>query len=239
LVALALVPAVVYVLSYAGRLDGTLLAWPWAEGSWLHSFLARHQLMFEHHTGPLHGAHPYMSPAWSWPFIKRPVLFYFRDAVGGGYQEILAFANPLIWWTALPALAATTWRVMRRGYARAPETIIVVGFATAYVPWLLVTRTYTFVYYFLPAVPFLYLALAHVVSGISRPIVRTSVVAGLVVASIGMFSFFRPLLVGSTVTYPQWERRMWFRDCGRQTVSDTDRRPATRPMPPPAGWCWE
>src|SRR5207249_4791656 len=96
LIALVLLPAVLYVASYAGILHGALLASPWADGSWMHSFLARQRLMLEHHTGPLY-VHPYMSPAWSWPLIKRPVLFYFRNFGGGGYQEILAFGNPLVW----------------------------------------------------------------------------------------------------------------------------------------------
>jgi len=236
LVALVLLPAVVYVLSYAGRLEGALLAWPWARGSWTHAFLTRQYLMFEHHTGSLF-THPYASPAWSWPFIKRPVLFYFQDLGGDGYQEILAFGNPLVWWTALLALAATTWRALRRRRVQAPETVVVAGFAAGYVPWLIVTRQEAFLYYLLPAVPFLYLALARVVAGISARKIRAITIGALVVASIGMFSFFRPVLVGSPLPYREWERRMFFMDCG-PAVSDTHKAPVMRPMPPPAGWCW-
>jgi dolichyl-phosphate-mannose-protein mannosyltransferase len=236
LVVLVLVPTVVYVVSYAGRLDGTLLAWPWGDGSWTQAFLARQHLMYEHHTSSLF-THPYSSPAWSWTFIKRPVLFYFRDLGEGRYQEILALGNPLVWWSALLALAATTWRVLRRRRLQAPETVVVAGFAAGYVPWLLVTRQEAFLYYLLPAVPFLYLALGHVVAGISARYIRASAIGGLVVASIGMFSFFRPLLVGSTLTYAEWERRMFFSDCG-PAVSGTQKEPVTRPIPPPPGWCW-
>ena len=235
-VALMLVPAVVYVLSYSGRLEGTLLAWPWAEGSWTRAFIARQHLMIVHHTGSLF-THPYASPAWSWPFIRRPVLFYIRDLGEGRYQEILALGNPLVWWTGLVALVATTLQALRRRQLQAPETVVVAGFAAGYVPWLVVTRQESFLYYLLPAVPFLCLAVAHVVAGISARYIRTIAIGGLVVSTIGMFLFFRPLLVGNTLSYREWERRMFFTDCG-PALSGTNKKPVTQPMPPPPGWCW-
>jgi dolichyl-phosphate-mannose-protein mannosyltransferase len=236
LVALVLVPALVYVVSYTGRLEGTLLAWPWVDGSWMRAFFARHHLMVEHHTGSLF-THPYASPAWSWPFIKRPVLFYFRDFGEGRFQEILALGNPLVWWCALVALVATGWRALRRHQFQAPETTIVVGFAAGYLPWLVVTRQEAFLYYLLPAVPFLCLALAHAVAGISAPYIRAIAIGSLFVASVGMFLFFRPVIVGQTLSHREWEQRMFFRDCA-PAVSEIHSEPVTRLVPPPPGWCW-
>ncbi len=236
LIALLLLPAVVYVVSYVGILDGRLLAWPWEHGSWTQAFFARQHFMLEHHRGALY-THPYSSPAWSWLLIKRPVLFYFHNLGGGSYQEVLALGNPIVWWSGLLALGATTWRLLRQRSIRAPETIIVAGFAAGYVPWLLITRQEAFLYYVLPAVPFMCLALAHVVVSISSRGIRAIAVGGLIVASIGMFAFFQPILVGSRQSYRQWERRIWFRDCGL-SVSDVPMKPVTRQVPPPAGWCW-
>jgi len=236
LVALVLVPAVVYVVSYSGRLEGTLLAWPWVDGSWMRAFFARQHLMVGHHTGSLF-THPYASPAWSWLFIKRPVLFYFRDLGEGRFQEILALGNPLVWWCALVALVVTGWRVLRRRCVQDPETLVVVGFAAGYVPWLVVTRQEAFLYYLLPAVPFLCLALANVVAGISARYIRAIAIVGLFVASIGMFAFFRPVIAGQTLGHREWERRMFFSDCG-PAVSGTNKEPVTRLIPPPPGWCW-
>jgi len=236
LIALVLLPAVVYVVSYAGNLDGRFLAWPWEHGSWAQAFVARQRLMLEHHTGALY-THPYSSPAWSWLLVKRPVLFYFHNLGGGSYQEILAFGNPLVWWPGLLALATTTWRLLRQRSVLAPETIIVACFAAGYVPWLLIARQEAFLYYVLPAVPFLCLALGHVVASVSARGLRAIAVGGLIVASIGAFSFFRPILVGTSLSYRQWERRILLRDCGL-SVSDVPMKPVTRQVPPPAGWCW-
>ena len=236
LIALLLLPAVVYVVSYAGILDGRLLAWPWKHESWIQAFVVRQHFMLEHHTGALY-THPYSSPAWSWLLIKRPVLFYFRNLGGGSYQEVLALGNPMVWWSGLLALGTTTWRLLRLRSIQAPETIIVAGFAAGYVPWLLITRQEAFLYYVLPAVPFMCLALAHVVVSISSRSIRAITLGGLIVASIGVFSFFQPILVGSSLSYHQWERRIWFKNCGL-SVSDVPMKPVTRQLPPPAGWCW-
>jgi dolichyl-phosphate-mannose-protein mannosyltransferase len=236
LIALLLLPIVVYIASYAGNLDGRLLAWPWQQGSWARAFLARQQLMLEHHTGVLY-THPYTSPAWSWWFIKRPVLFHFRDVPKGSYREILAFGNPLVWWLGLLSLATIAWRLLRRRSVLAPETVIVAGFVAGYLPWLLITRQEAFLYYVLPAVPFLCLALAQVVCSIPARAIRAIAVGGLFVASIGMFAFFRPILVGDSMSYRRWERRIWFRDCG-PGASGIPLRPVTRQVSPPAGWCW-
>jgi dolichyl-phosphate-mannose--protein O-mannosyl transferase len=236
LMTLVILPAIIYIASYTGRLEGTLLAWPWAERSWVHSFVARQQLMLEHHSGSLY-VHPYMSPAWSWPFIKRPVLFLFRDAGAGEYQEILAFGNPLAWWTGLVALGASAWRLVRSHNLRSPEATIIAGFAAGYVPWFVLTRQEAFLYYLLPALPFLYLALAQEIANMPSRSIRAVTIGGLTAASIGMFVFFRPVLVGTTLTHAEWERRMFFSNCG-PALSGNQKRPIDRPMPPPSGWCW-
>jgi dolichyl-phosphate-mannose-protein mannosyltransferase len=234
-VALVAVPAAVYVASYAGVLHGTLLTWPWAQRAWVQAFVARHRLMLEHHTGPLY-VHPYASPAWSWLLLKRPVLFHFRE-FGGNYREILALGNPVVWWTGLVAIAATAWRLLRSRMIQGPETMVVAGFLAGYAPWFVIVRAESFLYYVLPAIPFLCLALAAVVARLSTRTLRAAAVAGLAAASIAMFAFFRPVLTGSLLPYAAWETRIVFRDCGPEAAG-VPMRPVNRPVPSPRGWCW-
>ena len=236
IVAFVFLPAAIYVASYAGRLPGRLLDVPWSEGSWLHSFVARQQVMLAHHTGPLY-VHPYMSPAWSWPFIKRPVLFFFREFTDGRYQEILAFGNPFVWWPAFLAVAALAWRLVRQRTAMSRESIVVAGFVAGYVPWLVITREESFLYYFLPAVPFMYVALADVVTRIVSKRVRATIICGLAAAAVGMFAFFWPLLAGRPINYHEWEQRIVLGNCG-PSVSTNHKKPILGPLPPPTGWCW-
>jgi len=238
LVGLLILPVLVYVVSYAGRLDGGLLAWPWSEGSWVRAFVDRQAFMVDFHVG-LEADHPYASPAWSWLLLKRPVLFYFGETGGGGYQEILATGNPLVWWTSLPALVYLALPWSRHRSIRGSPEVILGGFVAALAPWLVLGggRQATFLYLVLPAVPFMCLALGAFVARIGRSWIGRGVVAAFVVAAVGLFWFYHPLLTAAPQAYPSWRDRILFTDCG-QSESGEKLRPQTAPGAAPAGWCW-
>jgi dolichyl-phosphate-mannose-protein mannosyltransferase len=238
LLAFVALPVAVYVGSYAGRLDGAVLAWPWANGSWVRAFVSRQAEMLAHHTGTLY-THPYASAAWSWPLVKRPVLFYVSELPGGAYQEILALGNPLVWWPGLVAVVMVAWRVLRRATRRGGDAVLVLGFVAGYIPWLVITRREAFLYYFLPAVPFLYLALAGVVTTVAARVARAVSIGLVIVGAVAPFAFFWPLLTAAPMSHMRWERRLWFRDCAPIVAPGRPGEPMTKVgTRPPAGWCW-
>lgn len=237
-VALVIAPILVYVVSYAGRLDGSLLAWPWSEGSWVRAFVDRQLFMLDFHVG-LEARHPYASPAWSWLLLKRPVLFYFGETDGRGYQEILATGNPLVWWTSVLALLYLALPWSRDRSIRYSRPVILGGFVAALAPWLALSgaRQATFLYLALPAVPFMCLALGAIALRIGRSRVGKGAVVAFLAAATGLLWFYHPLLTAAPQTYASWRDRIPFTSCGEQT-SVGQLRPQTRPGPPPEGWCW-
>ena len=118
-----------------------------------------------------------------------------------------------------------------------PEAIVLAGFVAGYVPWFVLTRNEAFIYYILPALPFLYIALAVGVSRVRLHPARAGMIAVLLIAALGGFAFLRPLLVGETISYEAWRSRIVFEGCGERTP-DGQLRPTSRPEPPPDGWCW-
>ncbi len=153
-VLLGVVPLLVYLATYVGVAEGSLLAVPWREGSWIYD-VAHHQLaMARFHVG-LEGQHPYESPSWSWFLLKRPVAFWFAD--GSSYTHILSMGSPLAWW---PALGVFGWLAVGwlRGHRDLATAVILVGALSAYLPWLVLgfARSQIFLWYVLPALPFLY-----------------------------------------------------------------------------------
>ena len=159
IVMLGIVPLVVYVASYTGRMPGAILALPWQTGSVWRGIWDHQQAMLDFHT-TLGGDHPYQSPPWSWPLLRRPVAYWFSDE-GGAYREILALGNPLVWWTGLVALVVlgvAWWRA--RWPLDGPEPVILAAAISTFLPWLVLSgdRSQTFLWYFLPTVPFLGLA---------------------------------------------------------------------------------
>jgi dolichyl-phosphate-mannose--protein O-mannosyl transferase len=212
-----------------------MLALPWSEGSWVTAVVDRQISMVHFQAGLGDAIHPYASPAWSWPLVKRPTAFYFT-VVGGRYQEILALGSPLVWWAGLIALVhvGIDWV---RGRPDAGTGVILMGGFAAWAPWLALSpgRPYMFLFYFLPTVPFLCLALAWVSVRLWRGRVGRVMVALFASGSVALFVFFYPILTGMAISPPAWKTRILFTDCRiEQTVlSESVPRGA-----PPEGWCW-
>jgi dolichyl-phosphate-mannose-protein mannosyltransferase len=240
LVLLGLVPLVVYLASYIGRVDGDLLALPWREGSAWRA-IAEHQLaMLRFHTG-LAGDHPYESAPWSWLLLKRPVAYSFAEQAGT-YREVLAIGNPLSWWPGALALAGVGGRWIRSGASLArPELVLLAAALSTYLPWLILSgsRSQVFIWYLLPTIPFLCAALG-LVAARAWSSLAGRVVTGLAAAAIAVsFVFFFPILTAAPMTPDAWRSRIWFSDCARPgaptlTLPDDE----INQGPPPAGWCW-
>jgi dolichyl-phosphate-mannose--protein O-mannosyl transferase len=235
-VLLGVVPVLAYLASYIGIAEGAFIAAPWREGSWFYD-VAQHQLaMARFHIG-LEGQHPYESASWSWFLVKRPVAFWFEGAET--YEHILAMGSPLAWW---PTLAVFGWLGVRwlRGVRDLGASVVLVGALSAYLPWLILgfARSQIFIWYVLPALPFLYAAVGIAAAqwkGWARAIVVL-----IVVAAIAGFVFFLPIATAQPLEPDDWRLRMWFTDCERPGGAPTLELPddTINTGPPPDGWCW-
>jgi dolichyl-phosphate-mannose-protein mannosyltransferase len=239
LVLLGLVPIIVYLASYTGRVHGELLALPWREGSAWRAILEHQLAMLRFHTG-LAGDHPYESAPWAWLLLKRPVAYSFAD--GAGYREVLAIGNPLTWWPGALALLYAGVRWIRSGASLArPEVVVLAAALSTYLPWLVLSgsRSQVFIWYLLPTIPFLYAALGVVAAIAWRSMtgrISLALAAGVVALS---FAFFWPILTASPLAPDAWRTRIWFTDCDRLgaptlTLPDDE----IDSGPPPSGWCW-
>ena len=237
---LGLVPFLVYMASYVGRVPGSAFAIPWAEGSFWRHVLDEQLRMARFHHGVVRN-HPYESPPWSWLLLKRPVAYYFRID-GGSYREILAIGNPLTWWSGAAVLIGLGVAWLRRGASHiGPEAIIVGGALASYLPWLLITgsRTFVFTWYLLPTIPFLCAAMGLLVARAwPSPAGRlVTVVAG--VAVLASFVFFFPVLTAMPLSPQDWRARIWFTDCARPAAPTLELpNDVIDKGPPPTGWCW-
>ncbi len=236
LLALLVVPATIYVASYIGVADGRMLALPWSKGSWVRAVVDRQIWMLHFQSRLGHALHPYASPAWSWPLVKRPTAFYFA-VVGGRYEEVLAVGSPLVWGAGLVALVRVGVQWVRGRTDAWPEGVILMGAIASWAPWLALspTRRYMFLFYFLPTVPFLCLALAWVSVRLWRRRVGWSMVAGFALASVALFAFFYPILTGMPTSPRAWKARILFTDCRIQKTVLAEGIPRGAP---PQGWCW-
>lgn len=201
---LLLVPAVVYLASWTGW----FLHFGWDLRRWadLQASIADYHANLTLVNPDGKPWHPYLSQAPEWLILHRPVLYFARYFGEGMRRVIYANGNPVIFWGAFLALPTAALAWWRRGDWRAG--VAVTGIVALYAPWLLVARP-QFLFYALPAVPFLVLALVVLL----RQLVRGGyavLAGGVVLAALGIAVLMWPTYVGLPLDAYGWELRAWF-----------------------------
>lgn len=103
------------------------------------------------------------SPAASWPFLLRPVQFYFESAAPAGQTsaatpvvDVLSVGNPVLWWTSIIALFVVAVAALLRRDRTA--WLILAGLAAGWGPWLLIGDRTIYQYYAIVFEPYLVIA---------------------------------------------------------------------------------
>ena len=248
LTAFIFVPAVVYTASWTGWfLSNSQYAYHHdfyvhAGQSWLsHDWAVfrgwlKYQREIWNYDKTLHAAHPYLSKPLGWQVLSRPVAYYYQAPSGCGAsscsQAILGIGNPALWWAAIPALFLALWRWVARRDWRGGAIVLV--YLAGWLPWVFeeLGTVHTdpactpagdchrtmFLYYMLPNVPFMVLAvtmaigvaIGHRSMSTVRRTVGIATASGYLAVCIVLFGFFYPVLAAQTITYAQWRDRIWF-----------------------------
>jgi dolichyl-phosphate-mannose-protein mannosyltransferase len=209
--AFVVVPAAVYLLAW--------LPWLADQGFSASAWIQRHGDIWHYHatlqTVEPNGEpiHPYLSKAWSWFLMARPVAYFWRGDPDC-CAEILGMGHPLLFWGALLVMPylVIVWATRREWRAGA----VAVPILAQYLPWLVVSRP-LFLFYMTPVTAFLALGVTFLLRDLARvrlPGRNTAAVvaATVVVVSVGVFTFFWPILAAQTISYDAWAARMWFSD---------------------------
>ena len=224
-VAFIALPLAIYVASWL----------PFFERGQFHSLgdLWAYQVSSYQYHAHLTASHPYGSPWYSWPFLYRPVAYYFENTGlgidAGSGQPLVAgmvnLGNPWIWWSSIPCLLLMPYYAIR--YRSYPAAFIALGFITQYLPWAPITRV-LFLYHMFGGLIFMILALAFVLARIStgvadlqlgalvwRGLAGRAVLYGWLVVAVLFFVYFYPVWTGLPIGDTQYlggfgSGRMWF-----------------------------
>ncbi|MCY9785912.1 phospholipid carrier-dependent glycosyltransferase [Nocardiopsis sp. EMB25] len=233
------VAAVVYLASWSGWLftsggynrdhaDGLLPAWvPGPLSAPLEGLVSLwdyHARMMNFHNN-LTSDHSYISAPWEWLIMRTPVMFHYNgQAVGCGTGDcvtsIVSIGTPVIWWTAIIALLVMIgWWVTFRDW-RAGAVVLAV--AAGWLPWFAYPDRPMFLFYALPILPFLVLAIVLMLglamgpgeeSPRFAPYARAvgGIVFGVVMLLIiAHFAYLYPVLSAYPIDEASWRERLWF-----------------------------
>jgi dolichyl-phosphate-mannose--protein O-mannosyl transferase len=167
----------------------------------------KHQISMLRFHATLTQGHPYQSRWWSWPLLLRPIWYEYRQVAPGLHQGILAVGNPIIWYAGLIAFVIVAVRAVRT--RSVPEVFLVAGLVTSYVQYAFISRV-LFLYHFLPALPFVIMALAVGLDRVRDRRGSRLVVAYLLLAA-GWLVVYYPFLAGVPMDYRWYMRLVWFR----------------------------
>ncbi len=206
LVMFVAVPVLVYYFHY----------WPWFRTSGGLSVQKVWDLqlrMYNYHS-TLVDNHYFKTPWYEWPLIVKPMWYYSADMeyVGrGAVSSISCMGNPAVWWTGLAALIAALWLLALEKNTDHAILLTVIGFASQFLPWVLVPRS-TFIYHYFASVPFIIVAIALIWDRFVRfrPRAAKAGMFALLAAALVLFAAFYPLESGyqTTLSYAKYLR--WF-----------------------------
>jgi dolichyl-phosphate-mannose--protein O-mannosyl transferase len=133
----------------------------------------------------------------------------------------------------------------------APEGVVLAAFAIGYFPWFVMGagRPAVFMFYLLPVVPFMCLALAYVAARLERAQAARPAIGLFCAGVVVLFAFYYPLLAKRPLPREAWLDRIWiFDDCTRPSGAEVGTSEAGRAIEstetdgdedlPPTGWCW-
>ncbi|HEY7623816.1 MAG TPA: phospholipid carrier-dependent glycosyltransferase [Candidatus Limnocylindria bacterium] len=195
-VSFAIIPVAIYLASYQRWFGGPTIPYGW-------NLIELTQQMYWYHSS-LTSPHPAGSPWWSWPFVLKPVYWYFGQSSGGDNAYIYDAGNVVLFWAGFVAfgwafLAALRARSVSLGF------VVFAGLAQ-YVAWIPIGRV-LFFYHFFTALPFYLLALAAGLAYLWET-GRVRIVIGYVVAAFAAFAYFYPFVSGQP--FPGAQAGMFF-----------------------------
>lgn len=154
--------------------------------------------MYTYHTG-LESEHPFSSPWYMWPFDIKPVWYYKGSTSLGYISSIVAFGNPIIWWSGILAvLFSFLQAIIKR---KKEDIFLLIVILSLYLPYMLIPRI-MFLYHYFPVVPFLILLITKCLKDITETSGKTIIMKVYVVICVLCFMFFYPIYTGLSV--PTW-----------------------------------
>jgi dolichyl-phosphate-mannose-protein mannosyltransferase len=184
-ISMILVPAVVYLLSY-----GAFFA---QHGPAIHDFAILQLRMLQYHQHHTQ-IQPQNSLPWTWPLLLHPIR-YFDASRSSSVSEIVAVGNPAVWWGFLLLLPVAAVGAVRR--PRWQDAVVFGGYVAMFVPWLYIGRS-QFIFYLLPAVPFMCLGIVASLRKLPSRAARRAAIGTAVVVAMAAVAF-APVWVGGWV----------------------------------------
>ena len=211
-----LIPVLIYYFSYYWHLQshGVASFGDMFSADHIRTVLNLQQSILNYHAGLGGDTHYFRSEWYEWPIIWWPMWYYSGSqyVASNVVSSISCMGNPAVWWFGLAALIFVAVRLCNIRRAPKSYAIIVIGFASQFLPWVLVPRS-TFIYHYFASVPFIILASVLLLNRIRKrdDHLFKVITASLLVLALLLFIAFYPLESGMPVARSYANYLRWFK----------------------------
>lgn len=167
----------------------------------------------------LTAGHPYSSKWYTWPFMIRPIYYWYEANTASGSQlptqnpgnplRIYFLGNPVIWWASTVTMLYLLLSVLIGLYRGIRPKLLPALLGGTYLlnmlPFIGISRA-MFLYHYMIGLVFAILALVYLIDKL--PNKRRAFIA-LLVASFVAFIFFAPLSYGLPLSDKAYHARVW------------------------------
>lgn len=122
------------------------------------------------HTDPT-SLHPWESHSWQWSIGERPMVFYSSVNADNKLENIWLLGNLSIWWLFIPVIALSIIRLCMKDWK---WIIVLGGFTTGYLPWLIMHERQSYFFYVTPLAMFLVTGIVFAIYDISSVVKKRS-----------------------------------------------------------------
>lgn len=194
------------------------------------TFSDKHSQMISYHFDNTDQKdHPYSSSWYTWPFMIRPIGYFFDseiiiNAKGVStelFKAIHLFPNPALNFLSFISIILLTFKwidifTQSISNRKAQEdmyavSLILIGFYANFLPWALAYRS-TFIYHYQPAACFAFMALAFLLCRLINKgtIANMSLFYASLVVILVSGLYWLPLQLGLEISSKSFYSRMWF-----------------------------
>ena len=178
-----------------------LKGYRWTDIGW-------HQKLMMHYHLNLKTGHRYASQWWGWPFLLRPIWFYFNRG-HGLVNGILCIGNPAIFWMIPISMGFVLWSFLKQRSKTA--AFILTGFFVQWFPCGFIQRV-TFFHYIYPLLPFVAIASALFLARLWKTnTAGKTLVVGYLMLVTALFIYWYPLLTGFPISEKYFRHHLWFK----------------------------